>query len=269
MSKRTAIILLIAPLFFYTNCTMQVNTETDPLFPFVTSARYYFHNVQTLDMEVYYEPGAQPYTGNTVQGRPYWAIFRENMEAIFQYRAQPPVVNVPTTLAQMTAIPAQSRSEWTTADILALAETYRAQLPTDTAGRLYIYFVKGYYSDGSGPKTGVIGVNVGTTPIIVMFKDVIMNSGQNPVGPVPKFMEQSTLVHEAGHALGFVNNGVAPTSHHEDLAHPGHTINSDCVMYWLNEGPNELALFVQQFLTTSSVIMWGPEVLADAQAASQ
>ncbi len=220
-------------------------------------------------MEIYYEPGAQPFTGNTIQGRPYWGILKENLDAIFQHRTQPPAVSVPTALAQMTQIPSQNKSAWTHGDILSLAETYRQQLPTQTNGRFYIYFVKGYFDNGSGPNSSVIGVNISTTPIIVIFKDVILNSGQNPSGPVAKFMEQSTLVHEVGHALGLVNVGVAPVSAHEDAAHRGHTQNSSCVMYWLNEGPSDLGQFVQQYLLSQSVVMWGPEVLADVQAVSQ
>jgi hypothetical protein len=261
----------LAPLFltlFYTNCSLPSGSEIAPLFPFRTNAHYYFQQIQALNMEVYYEPTAQPYTGNTVQGRPYWGIVKENLIAIFQYRSQPPAVNVPTTLAQMTQIPAQNKSAWTNEDILALAETYRQQLPDDANGRFYIYFVRGYYNDGSGPNQGVIGVHINTTPIVMIFKDVIENSGQNPNGPAAKFMEQSTLVHELGHALGFVNLDVPMVTPHEDLNHPGHTTNSNCVMYWLNEGTSDLAQFVQQYLVSNSVVMWGPEVKADAQAVS-
>ena len=90
----------------------------------------------------------------------------------------------------------------------------------------------------------MIGFSINDTPIIAVFKDVVVTSG----GPaVQKFVEQSTLVHEMGHALGFVNNGVPLASSHQDSVHGAHTVNSNCIMYWLNEGASDMAAFVQQF----------------------
>ncbi|HEY1079471.1 MAG TPA: hypothetical protein VGE46_05215, partial [Bdellovibrio sp.] len=91
----------------------------------------------------------------------------------------------------------------------------------------------------------------------------------NPNGPIPKYVEQSTLVHEMGHALGFVNNGVTLASAHQDTAHGAHTTNPNCVMYWQNEGASDLASFVQNFITNNTTVMWGAEVLQDARNFSQ
>ena len=270
MAKRR--LLYFALIFFstlpFSNCSSPTETAT-PLFPFETSGRYYFQDVQRLTMEVYYELAAEPFTGNSPQGRPYWNILKENLAAIFQYRSIMPTLNIPTTKSAMTAIPDQNRAQWTSADILALSEQFRQALPDSQSGRIYVYFVNGNFANESGVQSGVIGVNIRSTPIIVLFKDVIQNSGLNPAGPVPKFVEQSTLVHEMGHALGFVNLGVPMSSAHEDGAHAGHTMNQDCVMYWLNEGASDLSQFVQRFITSSSLVMWGPQVLADAQAFSR
>lgn len=258
------------PLLFFLNCSGSEKGKNDPSknFPFSTSTRY-FQTSSSLEIEVHYEPGAEPFVGNTLQGRPYWNVLQENLAAIMQYRSAPPTLVIPKTLPEMFAMPALNRAEWTSADILALHAQYKKSQPDAASARFYVFFLKGYFNDGTGPKTGVIGVNIGGTPVLALFKQVIQNSVPNPNGPAAKFVEQATLVHEMGHALGFVNFGVPPVTAHEDTAHPAHTLNSSCVMYWLNEGVSDLQAFVQNYLTANSVVMWGPEVLQDAQGISR
>lgn len=251
--------------FLIASCTAS-NDDTVDTYPYNKPAQY-FSTTQNLTLEVYYEPGAEPFVGSAnVSRNKIWGVLEDNLTSIFQYRSSPPTLTIPSTLAEMTAIPAQNKSSWTASEIRSLSDQYRAAASTSNQSRFYIYFVNGYYNDGSGPKTGVIGLSIGGTPIIVMFKDVIQASG----GPiVQKFVEQSTLVHEMGHALGFVNNGVPMASNHQDSAQGKHTTNSNCVMYYLNEGASDLASFILTYQASSSFVMWGPQVLADAQNFSQ
>jgi hypothetical protein len=267
--RRFGYFLALFPLLAFMNCsTSEQAGGYAANFPFSTSARY-FQSAPALEVEVHYEPGVEPFTGNTLQGRPYWGVLQENLAAIFQYRAAPPALTVPKTLADMHAMPALNKTEWTAADLMALHAQYKLSEPSADTARFYVFFVKGNYNDGSGPQAGVIGLNVGGTPVLAIFKEVIQSNVSNPNGPAAKFVEQSTLVHEMGHALGFVDMGVPKQSNHVDTAHPGHTLNSDCVMYWLNEGVSDLQAFVQKYLLSQSVVMWGPEVLQDAHAISR
>ena len=222
----------------------------------------YFKRSSQFTVEVYYEPTATPFTGSTPGGLVYWSILGDNLNTILSYRSQIPNVNYPTILSEMTQIPAQNKTSWTAQDILNLNKSFRSALPTADHARFYIYFLDGNSSEGSS----VIGLSINNTPIIAIFKDVIVTSG----GPaVQKFVEQSTLVHEMGHALGFVNNGVPLASSHHDSVHGAHTVNSNCIMYWLNEGASDMAAFVQQFILTDSTALWGPQVLGDAQSFSE
>ena len=80
---------------------------------------------------------------------------------------------------------------------------------------------------------------------------------------VKRYVEQSTLVHESGHAIGLVNNGLPMTSTHEDTAHRAHCSNPDCVMYWQNEGSDALKTFVLNRLNNPSLVMYDQACLKD------
>lgn len=224
-------------------------------------ATNYFKTSQKVIVEVYYETGAEPFAGNTVNGMPYWKILEDNLNAIFQYRSTKPIVVVPKDIASMTSIPAQNKTQWTPDDLVDLNLKYRQAAPTGTEARFYVYFLKG----NSSTSNHVIAESVNGTPVIGVYKSVITASGGYVV---QRYVEQSTIVHEMGHALGFVNNGVPMKTPHQDSAHGAHSTNSNCVMYYLNEGSADMMAFVSKFISTGTTVMWGPEVLADAQAFS-
>lgn len=234
--------------------------EFGSVFPNST-AENYFNNAQTVTVEVYYEPGAEPFTGNRPNGSPLWDIFVDNINAMFQYRSVPPTINIPTTLSDMNQMSFYNRTNWTTNDAVNLYRTVRKNTSTATNAVFYIYFVNGNAESGNS----VLGFNVNNTPVIMIFKDVVEGSG----GPVvQRFVEQSTLVHEMGHALGLVNNGIPQQSNHQDVANGAHTTNSNCVMYYKNEGRSDLASFVQSYIASGNTVMWGPEVLKDVESYS-
>ncbi len=73
----------------------------------------YFKRSSQFTVEVFYEPNAVPFTGSTAGGLVYWSILGDNLNTILSYRSQTPTVNYPTTLAQMTEMPAQNKTSWT------------------------------------------------------------------------------------------------------------------------------------------------------------
>lgn len=223
---------------------------------------HYFKSTEKIVINVYYEPGAEPFSGPSILGLYYWRILEDNLNAIFQFRTQKPVVIVPKLLTDMKTIPPQGKSTWTIDQIVDLYNSQIIDKSTPTESHFYFLFLKGHSSDGAN----IIGYNITNTPVLAIFKDVITASGNNIV---QVYVEQSTLVHEMGHSLGFVNNGVPMKTPHQDPSHSAHSTNSNCVMYWLNEGTTGLSNYVQRFITSGTTVMWGPEVLADAQAYSK
>jgi hypothetical protein len=220
-------------------------------------------SVTDVVLEVDYQPGAEPYTGGVATVSDVWQITRDNVTRAFM--KHPKKLTIPSTLAQMESLADVSGSAFTVTQILAIADKHRGTPSAGAVTSYYVLFLVGKFDDGSGPSDNVLGVSLGTTGVIAMFKPVI-KSTDGLVGGVGKYVEQSTLVHEFGHAIGLVNNGITPTSAHHDAAHGAHCSNDRCVMYWANEGASAATDFVKQTLVTGSTIIFAADCLADLDA---
>lgn len=214
-------------------------------------------------LEVDYAPGAEPYTGATGRLGSIWDIFRDNAAAIFDGKKE---VVYPSTLAEMEQLDDVAGTRFGTADILAIAARHRSMPSGGDTVTFYVVFVDGLYVDAEGSEQPhILGVSVGTTGVIAMFKPTIAATASRGT-TTPRFVEQSTLVHELGHAVGLVDLGVPATTAHVDSDHPHHCSSTSCVMYWANEGSKDAADFVQQFMDTGNRVMFGAECLEDIRA---
>jgi hypothetical protein len=95
---------------------------------------------------------------------------------------------------------------------------------------------------------------------------VIAELGQTTLDIYPKYVEQVTLIHEIGHAIGLVNNGLPMVEAHQDADHGAHCNNPDCVMYWANEGPNDMLKFAQNASMNQATIIFDSKCLNDARS---
>lgn len=210
-----------------------------------------------VHVEVYYEEGAEPYTEG-LAGVDLWTLLKSNLEALFQGKSI--TVKVPVSLGQMTKLMPQSKSSWSANDVLDLSRNYPVS-PSTGITKFQIFFLKGF-AEGN-PQ--VIGFHISNTKVMAIFKDVVKNSSSGPLSLVPKYVEQATLIHEMGHALGLVNNGLPLTSSHQDEAHGAHCKNPDCVMYYSNEGASDMIQFAVKASKNLSPVMFDKQCLDDAQ----
>ncbi len=213
----------------------------------------------TLKVQVYYEPGAEPYTDVALTGLPIlkvWNVLDKNLKAMFPTKN----VIVPMDLIQMSPISAKNKSTWTNQEIYDLGSSVGSVSAGDTTV-LNVFFLKGKADQGSN----IIGLHISNTQTMAIFKEVIEGTSSGlPGDPVPKYVEQGTLVHEIGHAVGLVNNGISMVTSHEDTAHIRHCNNPKCVMYWQNEGnASALASFLQTRINNPDLVMLDEACLKD------
>ena len=228
----------------------------------------FFSTMTSLTVDVAYEPDAVPYTGNLAgaqSSRKLWDITQDNLDALFLNRNPAVTVNAPEELSEMQAIPDQSKTSFTSDEILTIAGQYRRGKSTSTDVNCFIVFLNGYFSENGAANENVIGVSLSGTTVLAIFKPVVESTQTGPLTITPKYVEQSTIVHEVGHALGLVNNGIPMHTAHQDDAHGKHCNNDQCLMYYLNEGKTDLIQFVTQAFQTGSLVIFDQNCLDDAR----
>ncbi len=212
-------------------------------------------------VEVDYETGQEPYTGNVLTFGDTWQPTHTNINRVFSSKK---TLTIPSTTGAMTDVGPISDEEITVADIAALAAQHRTEHDSADTKTYWMLFVSGYFTDGNGVNPGVLGVSVGDT--IVMFKDVIRSTGELTNPNTVRYVEQSTIIHELAHSIGLVDNGVTMLVDHKDEAHGAHCTNPDCVEYWLNEGSSDARAFALRRLLTNNTILFDAACLADVDA---
>ena len=64
----------------------------------------------------------------------------------------------------------------------------------------------------------------------IMFKETIDAAGSGL--PLAGNLEDTVAVHELGHLLGLVDNGIDMVEDHKDPDHGDHDVSDECIMYW-------------------------------------
>jgi hypothetical protein len=135
--------VLIASSLLLSACIGGDTSESSELnlLPGGPGVRDFYSTMTDLEVEVAYEPGAEPNTGNSSKGYAYWSILEKNLIAAFSKREKKPTVSVPKSLSAMRAIPAQSKPSWTAQEILDLSYQYRKGGSSYTTGNFWIVFL--------------------------------------------------------------------------------------------------------------------------------
>lgn len=218
----------------------------------------FYTNVSTLELIVGYEENAEPYT--TFNNKNAWSIVADNIAQLLDGRGLTYIV--PRELSDMTFLGTLGQQNYTSNDLKNLADDLQKYTNKEAEKGVVILFLDGYFTKEGEVLDKVLGLNINGTAIIAMFKPVIESA--SPSFTLRTLVEQSTLTHEIGHALGLVNNGVPLTSQHHDEENGAHCTNKDCVMYWSNGGGNVVE-FVQPYLRGGQIDLFGEECLADVR----
>lgn len=124
----------------------------------------------------------------------------------------------------------ESRSVWTDSDLRNMRERYQDFPTGGDRVTTYVLYVDGEAARGSG----VLGVAYGSNQIVIFDETIHENAG-NLFQYSRQDVETAVLIHEFGHVVGLVNNGIEMVRNHEDPDNPRHSSNRDSVMYWAIE----------------------------------
>lgn len=133
-----------------------------------------------------------------------------------------------------------ANKRWTVEELVTLERQTRTTAHSAPVAVLHVLYPAGTFATD-----GVAGVTVSGPEIspVTVFLDTIDKIDLG-FGPIPQparardEIERGTLLHEAGHAMGLVNNGLPMVSDHEDPQRPGHSANRESVMYWQVDSEN-------------------------------
>ena len=224
----------------------------------------YFKSMKSFKAEVFYEEGAEPYAGYRLNGKPRWGLFINNSSSLLKADQRNISLDIPKTLGEMKKLSASGKSSWTGEEIYNLVEAQKTSTNSSDGGVIHIVFLNGNFKQGEEIKSGVLGVHLTDTTVVAIFKDKIKDIQQSQGNTVALFTEQSVLVHEFGHAMGLVNNGIPLQSQHHDSEHGAHCTLQSCVMYYQNEGASDLQQYIRDYIISGDEDLFGPNCLQDA-----
>jgi hypothetical protein len=227
--------------------------------PQAVGARLLTSAVTEINIEVDYEQGAEPwFTPRGTGGKP-WGLVRVNVDELL---AEADIqTSIPESVDELEQIDGLGSTAYTDATIRDIAEKHRTVTGTSARPSVYIVFLDGFYANSAGDQTSVLAVTFVDEALIAVFVPALEKTGARA------FIEQTTVIHELGHALGLVNAGIVAQSPHHDAAHGAHCSNEECVMHYLNEGGRELQQFVQrrQIEGNDALILFDDACLEDAR----
>lgn len=222
-------------------------------------------SIASITIEIDYAPGAEPYVGTVKDFGDPWNLFNANALAVFDGKKK---VDFPRTLAKMEKLDDVTAATFTTKDILDIAAAHRTEQQYSDAVAFYVVFLPGTFTDDTGTEQKeTLGVSIGDTGVIGMFKPAIKTPVGNPTA-VPQFVEQLALIHFLGHAVGFVDNGVPvgdTNKAHIDTENAHHCTNKQCAMSFANESVVGAVAYAKQYIRNPEAVLLGQECLSDAR----
>jgi hypothetical protein len=217
-------------------------------------------------VEVDYGPNATPYTGVVPGVGDVWTVFRVNITRLFQGTNKTLVI--PDSLAAMQRIDVTTR-EFTVAELMALSRRNQTTRTTADTVVFHVLVLDGWFRDAGGLRTDLLGGHLDNTGVVVIFRPVVARTASMGAPYIPKVVEQTTLVHEFGHAVGMVGNGVPALAATVDPMHRHHCVNPRCVMNAWYEGAPAAVAFVERHAMTRNAVLFGSECLADVDAVAR
>ncbi len=231
------------------------------------SAQLFSKQIAHVFVEVAYVPGAEPYVGAQYDFGDIWTLFKTNADAVFDGKKNVVVATALSGMEKLGDVAAGDMSKQNLVDLASTHRKYQTDLGSQTQA-YWLVFVNGHFvGDDGTPQPDVTGVSVGDTGIVAVFKPAYA-SYFNAKSPVAQIIEQISVIHQFGHAVGWVNHGVPiaqANQPHEDTAHAGHCTNAHCAMAFSFESAKGIASFVGSLPVSATSVLYDQECLSDVR----
>ena len=133
------------------------------------------------------------------------------------------------------AASAEPDRAWSMAELEALASTHRSIEAGPSQLVVHLLYVDGHFEEDTESEQ-VLGLAIGHDLIAIFGASIGMECDALPPllrRSVCGLTEASVLLHEVGHLMGLVNDGLPMVSPHQDAEHGAHDLNDECLMHYL------------------------------------
>lgn len=130
-------------------------------------------------------------------------------------------------------IPSTAKTVYTLNEIVDIEKEHRTTYNTNTTIAVWILFVNGKSSRDTS-SASILGSAYWNTSFVI-YEETIQGLSDSAFEPERSLLESSVMNHEFGHILGLTNLGTNLQSDHEDVNHPKHCNEENCLMYWSAE----------------------------------
>lgn len=130
-------------------------------------------------------------------------------------------------------ISSTGKTVYTLDEIVAIEKEHRTKYNSNTTIAVWILFVNGKSSRDTS-SSSILGSAYWNTSFVI-YEETIHGLSDSAFEPKRSLLESSVMNHEFGHILGLTNLGTNLQSDHEDVNHPKHCNEENCLMYWSAE----------------------------------
>lgn len=129
---------------------------------------------------------------------------------------------------------------WTFEDLDAFAREHFGGDPDRDTVAIHVMIVDGRYATDSDAGV-VLGLAWGNRHLAIFAETIARACGRDPLlaalrEELCEDVEIATWLHEIGHVIGLVDNGLPMVEPHRDEDHGAHCTNRECLMYWTAKG---------------------------------
>lgn len=154
---------------------------------------------------------------------------------------------------------------WTFAELTMLAD----QTFDDDHGTIamHVLWIDGH-DDDDGAGGSILGLAWGNRHIAMYHDTIERICGSSLImrEQVCESAQYHVWLHEVGHVIGLVDNGLPMVTDHRDPDHGAHDVNDACIMYWAFDGESGIDILREQLLGGGPTIDFDAECLADIAA---